>query len=202
MADEVLQVIRQLCDEHDALLMIDEVQSGMCRSGKWFSYQHANVSPDVVMLAKALGNGVPVAACLARGKTATLFSPGMHGSTFGGNPLAMAVASTVVQIMQEQEMAKRAAAIGQQLLQRLRQQYEQHPQIAEIRGRGMMIGIELRDSVANVANLPKIALQHGLLINVTARQVLRLLPPLIITEDEIEQLLRRLDNTLKSVFWR
>ena len=132
-----------LCDRHGWLLMLDEIQAGMGRTGAWFGHQHAGIAPDVMTLAKALGNGFPIGACLARGPAADLFSPGQHGSTFGGNPLACRVACTVLDIMARDGMPQRAAALGQRLLAGLRRALEGHPQVVAVRGQGLMAGIEL-----------------------------------------------------------
>ncbi len=197
--DAELQAIRALCDAHDALLIMDEVQSGMCRTGEWFAFQHAGILPDVVTLAKALGNGIPIGACLARGDSAELFSPGMHGSTFGGSPFASTVALEVVRLMDQQRLAERARKLGESLLSGLREELKDRSAIKAIRGRGLMIGIEL-DREATV--LPALALEHGLLVNVTAGCVVRLLPPLVISEQEIKQLQTRLVSSLDDFFSR
>lgn len=138
-----LRELRALCDRHGWLLMLDEIQAGMGRTGAWFCHQHAGITADVMTLAKALGNGLPIGACVARGAAADLFSPGLHGSTFGGNPLACRVACSVLDIMQRDGLPLRAAVLGERLLGRLQQALGDHPEVVAIRGRGLMVGIEL-----------------------------------------------------------
>ena len=181
-----LGALRQLCNRNDWLLVIDEVQTGMCRTGAWFACQHENVLPDVVTLAKSLGNGLPIGACLAAGPAAELLQPGSHGSTFGGNPLASAAALAVIDILERQNLAGRAAATGRVMLEQFRTQLAHLDEVVAIRGKGLMIGIELsRDCSALVEQ----ALERRLLINVTAGRVVRLLPPLVISEDEMAQII-------------
>lgn len=184
-----LQAIRALCDRHDWLMMVDEVQTGMCRTGRWFACQHDEVLPDVMALAKSLGNGMPIGANLARGKAAALISPGKHGSTFGGNPLACRAALAVIDVMQRERIADHCARIGRRLIDRLSTSLAGIAAVNEVRGRGMMIGIELDRPCAELVGL---ALQEGLLINVTAGNVVRLLPPLIYGEEEVETLVTTL----------
>ncbi|MFO1435979.1 MAG: aspartate aminotransferase family protein [Gammaproteobacteria bacterium] len=188
-----LQGIRELCDRHDWLMMLDEVQTGMCRTGKWFACQHANVLPDVMALAKSLGNGVPIGASLARGRAASLISPGKHGSTFGGNLLACRAALTVIDIMQREDMAARAAKTGAKLLAGFKQRLAGLNVVRDVRGLGMMIGIELDRPCADL--VPQ-ALVKGLLINVTAGNVVRLLPPLVYGDTEVETLLDTLSDII------
>lgn len=191
--DDYLVQLRKLCDEHKWLLMLDEIQSGMGRTGTWFAYQHHGILPDVISLAKGLGNGIPIGACIARGEAAELFQPGNHGTTFGGNPFACKVAHTVLQVMQEEALVQHAAEIGQYLLKILNEQIGQHPLVHEIRGKGLMIGIQL---VKDCADLVGMALQQGFVINVTAGNVIRLLPPLIIQKPEIDLLAEKLLHLL------
>ncbi len=181
-----LAQLRELCDQRGWLLMLDEVQTGNGRTGKYFAYQHTGIVPDVVVTAKGLGNGVPIGACLAHGEAAALFQPGNHGSTFGGNPLACAAGQAVVDTIREQDLCGNASAIGDYLLQALRQRLGELPQVADIRGNGLMIGIELTEPCAD---LVPAALEAGLLINVTAERVVRLLPPLILNREQADQLL-------------
>jgi acetylornithine aminotransferase len=187
---DYLPKLRQLCDQHGWLLMLDEIQTGMGRTGKLFAFQHhPALLPDVLTSAKGLGNGVPIGACLAHGTAATLFTPGSHGTTFGGNPLACSAALAVLDIMLSQDIPAQAAQRGQQLLAGLRAGLGDLAHVREVRGLGMMLGIELtRPCKALVAE----ALAEGLLINVTADNVVRLLPPLILTESDAEKLLARL----------
>ena len=180
-ADDYLAGLRQLCDEHDWLLMLDEIQTGMGRTGEWFAYRHAGILPDVVSLAKALGNGVPVGACMARGVAAEMLTPGSHGTTFGGNPLATRAALATLDVMESGDLVAQAALRGQQLLDGFRDRLAGQPGVTSIRGRGMMIGIELERPCAELVGR---AIERGLLINVTAGRVVRLLPPLITTENQ------------------
>ena len=176
-----LQAIRKLCDENGLIMILDEIQTGMCRTGKWFAWQHENAVPDVMTLAKSLGNGVPIGACLARGNAAALIRPGSHGSTFGGNPLAARAGLTVIEILEQEQLDKRAGELGKILLQGFQSGLQDVKGIKSIRGKGLMIGIELD---ADCAELVKMALEEHLLINVTAGNVIRILPPLIITNDQ------------------
>jgi acetylornithine aminotransferase len=180
-ADDYLAGLRQLCDEHDWLLMLDEIQTGMGRTGEWFAYRHAGILPDVVSLAKALGNGVPVGACMARSVAAEMLTPGSHGTTFGGNPLATRAALATLDVMESGDLVAQAALRGQQLLDGFRDRLAGQPGVTSIRGRGMMIGIELERPCAELVGR---AIERGLLINVTAGRVVRLLPPLITTENQ------------------
>lgn len=189
-----LQELRVLCDHHGWLMMADEVQAGMGRTGTWLSHQHAGVTPDVVTLAKALGNGFPIGACLARGAAARLFSPGNHGSTFGGNPLACRVASTVLDIMERDGIPQRAAVLGARLLDGLRQALRTHPDVAGIRGLGMMVGIELRAPARDLVG--RALAEQRLLISVTRDCIIRLLPPLICTEAQVDEIVARIARLL------
>jgi acetylornithine aminotransferase len=190
-----LAAIRRLCDQHDWLMLVDEIQSGMGRTGTWFAYQQAGIQPDIVTLAKALGNGVPIGACLARGHAAALFTPGSHGSTFGGNPLACAAALATCRTLQAEDLPARAATLGARLLTDLRQALADCPGIRDIRGQGLMIGIELDRPCGELVQQ---ALEHGLLINVTAGQVIRLLPPLILNNTEADQLVSQLSQLIHT----
>ncbi len=180
-----LKAIRSLCDDNDWLLMLDEVQSGMCRTGKWFACQHEKVLPDVMLLAKALGNGVPIGACLTAGKAADLFQPGNHGSTYGGNPLACRAALAVIEEMDKQDVVSLAVTNGEYLLNAFKARLADQEVVKDIRGLGMMIGIELKRPCAE---LVAIALRKKLLINVTVGSVIRLLPPLMIERSEADLL--------------
>ncbi|MBI5918584.1 MAG: aspartate aminotransferase family protein [Nitrosomonadales bacterium] len=181
-----LQGLRKICDEHGWLLMLDEVQSGIGRTGKWFAHQHTGILPDVMTLAKGLGSGVPIGACLTAGKAAGTFKPGNHGSTFGGNPLACTAALATLEIMGQDQLLAHASAIGDLLLAGFKQRLGDNPGVVALRGQGLMLGIELSKPCAE---LVKLALAQGLLINVTADSVVRLLPPLILSEAEAQQLL-------------
>ena len=182
---DYLPGIRTLCDEKGWLMILDEIQTGMGRTGKPFAYQHFDLKPDVMTVAKALGNGVPIGACLARGDAANLFAPGNHGSTFGGNPLASAAALTVCNTIAEQRLWQNAAALGTRIRDGLQAALSGIDGVVEIRGQGLMIGIQLdRPCGALVTK----ALEQGLLINVTADSVIRLLPPLITSDTQADLL--------------
>jgi acetylornithine aminotransferase len=181
-----LEQLRQICDQQGWLLMLDEVQCGIGRTGKWFAYQHTGILPDVMTLAKGLGSGVPIGACLAAGKAAGTFKPGNHGSTFGGNPLASTAALTTLEIMEQDNLLAHASTIGNFLLQGFRERFNQVAGVVSIRGQGLIIGIELNKPCTELVQR---ALAHGLLINVTADNVIRLLPPLVFTQAEAQQLL-------------
>ncbi|MBC3384652.1 aspartate aminotransferase family protein [Pseudomonas sp. Z1-12] len=189
-----LKALRQLCSRRAWLLMLDEIQTGIGRTGQWFAFQHEGIVPDVMTLAKGLGNGVPIGACLARGKAAELFTPGSHGSTFGGNPLACRVGCTVLDIIEEQALVDNARQQGEQLLGRLRAELADNPNVLAIRGQGLMIGIELKQPVRDLTL--RAAQDHGLLINVTRGQTIRLLPPLTIDGREVEMIVRGVSRCL------
>ena len=193
--DGYLKGLRQICDERGWLLMLDEIQTGVCRTGKWFACLHEGVQPDVMTLAKGLGNGVPIGACLAHGKAAQVFKPGSHGSTFSGNPLVCRVALTVLDEMEKGKFAKRAAVLGERLLNGFKKTLGNVPGIKEIRGRGLMLAIELDQPCKEMLTL---ALERGLLINITVDSVIRLLPPLILTDDEADLLVRELSATVRA----
>jgi acetylornithine aminotransferase len=192
-----LKALREYCNRRAWLLMLDEIQTGVGRTGQWFAFQHEGIVPDVMTLAKGLGNGIPIGACLARDKVAQLFTPGSHGSTFGGNPLACRVGCTVLEIIEEQGLLDNARRQGERLLARLRVELSEHPEVTAIRGQGLMIGIEL---VRPCRDLMLIAARdHGLLINVTRGKTIRLLPPLTIDDREVEMIVRGVCRTLNSV---
>lgn len=183
--DGYLRDLRALATENDWLLMLDEIQAGIGRTGEWFAFQHEQMLPDVLSLAKGLGNGVPIGASLVAGRAVELFTPGSHGTTFGGNPLACRAALTVLDVMQAEGLREEAARQGAQLLRLLEERLGQQPEVVEIRGRGLMLGVEL-DRPAG--ELVRIALDRGLLLNVTAERVVRLLPPLIISDAQITEI--------------
>ena len=189
-----LKALREHCTRHGWLMMLDEIQTGIGRTGTWFAFQHEGIVPDVMTLAKGLGNGVPIGACLARAAVAELFTPGSHGSTFGGNPLACRVGCTVLEIIQEQGLLENAARQGEHLLARLRMELEEHPQVRAIRGKGLMIGIELASPYRDLAQ--RAAQEHGLLINVTRGKIIRLLPPLTLERKEVEMIVRAITRLL------
>jgi len=189
-----LKALRQLCSRRAWLLMLDEIQTGIGRTGQWFAFQHEGIVPDVMTLAKGLGNGVPIGACLSRGKAAELFTPGSHGSTFGGNPLACRVGCTVLDIIEEQALVENARHQGEQLQSRLRTELADNPNVLAIRGQGLMIGIELKQPIRDLTL--RAARDHGLLINVTRGQTIRLLPPLTIDGREVEMIVRGVSRCL------
>ena len=191
-----LKAVRELCNRRSWLLMLDEIQTGIGRTGQWFACQHEGIVPDVMTLAKGLGNGIPIGACLARGKAAELFTPGSHGSTFGGNPLACRVACTVLEIIEEQGLLDNARLQGERLLERLRMELADEPNVSAIRGQGLMIGIELKQSIRDLSLIA--ARDHALLINVTRGQIIRLLPPLTIDEREVEMIVRGVSQVVKA----
>jgi len=184
-----LRGLREICDAHGWLLMLDEVQSGMGRTGKWFAFQHSGVKPDVMPLAKGLGNGLPIGACLADGAAAQLFKPGNHGSTFGGNPLACAAALVTLDIIEEERLMENAVRTGDFIRGELARQIGGMKGVREIRGQGLMIGIELEYPCGELVQQ---ALERGFLINVTVDNVIRLLPPLIFRTEEAGLLLATL----------
>jgi acetylornithine aminotransferase len=190
-----LKALRERCDRRSWLLMLDEIQTGIGRTGQWFAFQHEGIVPDVMTLAKGLGNGIPIGACLARGKAADLFTPGSHGSTFGGNPLACRVGCTVLEIIEEQGLLENARLQGERLLARLRIELADDPNVLAIRGQGLMIGIELKQPIRDLTLIA--ARDHGLLINVTRGKTIRLLPPLTIDEREVEMIVRGVCRALK-----
>ena len=190
-----LTEIRAICDNNNWLMMLDEIQTGMGRTGKWFAFQYSDIKPDVMTLAKALGNGVPIGACLASGKATDVFSPGTHGSTFGGNPLATRAALTVLDVMTKNNLCANAANMGQYLLQQFQQELSSVKGVIDIRGKGLMLGIELdRDC----SELVKQALDHNLLINVTAGKTIRLLPPLILTKEQADEIIKSVTILIKT----
>ena len=191
-APDYLNHIRKLCDAHDILMMLDEIQSGIGRTGQFLAYQHNDILPDVCTLAKALGNGVPIGACLARGKASEILTAGAHGSTFGGNPLACAAGIAVLNTLEAENLIALAEVKGDKLRASFSEKLKNNQHIVDIRNKGLMIGIELDKPCAE---LVKIALAQYLLINVTNESTIRLLPPLIITEKESQHLV----NTLVAI---
>lgn len=192
---DYLPRLRELCDQHDCLLMADEIQTGMCRTGKWFAFQHTAIQPDVMTLAKALGNGMPIGACLARGRAASVFGYGNHGSTFGGNPLACRAALAVIEVMEKEQLANRAAELGEYFLQQFRVGLQDLAGVKDIRGKGLMIGIQLE---RDCAELVKQGLAQGILINVTAGNVIRLLPPLVISQQQADQIITTVIDLIRD----
>jgi len=194
-----LRQIRELCDRHGWLMMLDEIQTGMGRTGRLFAHQHEGVVPDVMTLAKGLGNGVPIGACLARGTAAEVLSPGSHGSTFGGNPLACAAAEAVLDALEADKLPERAARLGQHIFGGLEQALEGTAGVREIRGRGLLVGIELDRECADLVGL---ALEQCLLINVTAGYVVRLMPPLVLSDEQADTLVSQVAALVKAFLSR
>ena len=179
--ENYLVELRALCDEHGWLMILDEIQTGMGRTGRWFAHQHADVKPDIMTLAKGLANGVPVGACLASGAAAVIFKPGNHGSTFGGNPLSASAALAVLHTLERDGLVERAGQLGNHLLEHFEQRLGGLEGVVSIRGKGLMLGIELDRACGELVQQ---ALQRKLLINVTAEKVVRLLPPLILSDEQ------------------
>jgi acetylornithine aminotransferase len=192
---EYLQGLRKICDQHNWLLMLDEVQCGIGRTGKWLAHQWAGIQPDVMPLAKGLGSGVPVGAVVCGPKAATIFGAGNHGTTFGGNPLAMRAGIETLRIMEEDGLLANAEKVGAHLAAALQRELGGLPGVKEIRGAGLMIGIELE---APCGDLLKQACDAGLLISVTADKVIRLVPPLILTVEEADEIVRILTPLVKA----
>lgn len=194
-AADYLNQLRELCDQHNLLLMLDEIQTGMCRTGKFLAYQHNGILPDVCSMAKALGNGIPIGACLASGKAAQLLTAGAHGSTFGGNLLACRAALAVLATAEQENLAAKATEKGLAIASGFAKQLQGNAHVMEIRHLGLMIGIEL---TAPCAELVSAALAKQLLINVTNDKTIRLLPPLIIDEQQINQLVTTLSALIHA----
>jgi len=194
-ARDYLNHVRKICDDHHLLMILDEIQTGIGRTGKLFAYQHNQIIPDVCTLAKGLGNGVPIGACLARGKASTLLTAGKHGSTFGGNPLACHTASAVLDTLRHEAIIEQVEAKGSQICSQLRTALKDNPAVSNIRNKGLMIGIDLAMPCAELVGL---AQEQGLLINVTAEKTIRLLPPLIITSEQIEFLTEQLAELIRA----
>ncbi len=186
---EYLRGLKEICDRHEWLFMSDEVQCGLGRTGKWFVYQHAGIEPDVVPLAKGLASGVPVGACVVGRRAKGVFKPGNHGSTFGGNPLAMCGVVTTLDTMKEEDLLTNAVQVGNAIRDGLAAALKDVAGVTEIRGMGMMIGVELDRPCGDIV---KTALERGLVVNVTAENVIRLLPPLVMNADEGRQVVERL----------
>lgn len=194
-AEDYLQKLRALCDRQGWLMMLDEVQTGAGRTGTFFHYQQHDLLPDVVTIAKGLGNGVPIGACLTQGAAAHAMQPGNHGSTFGGNPLACAAGLATVDTLVNEQLMARATELGKRISAALQEGLADCPHVVEIRGRGLMIGIELTVPSAPVAAH---ALQQGLIVNSTAERVIRLLPPLILSNEQADELVATLVPLIRS----
>jgi acetylornithine aminotransferase len=194
-APDYLAKLRQICDDQGWFLMLDEVQTGNGRTGKFFAYQHTGILPDVVTTAKGLGNGVPIGACLARGTAATVFGPGNHGSTFGGNPLVCAAANAVLDALVEDDLMPRATELGARIIGGLRERLSGNNQVRDIRGIGLMIGIELAEPCGELVAQ---GLEAGILINVTRDNVVRLLPPLTLSDAEADLVVEKVAALIEA----
>jgi len=192
--DLYLKSVRNICDRHGILMIVDEVQTGMGRTGKLFAYEHSGIQPDIMTLAKALGNGLPIGAMLATDKVAKAFVPGNHASTFGGNPLAAAAATATIKTMLEKNVVENSRKIGEYFLSQLKKLRRKHSTIiSDVRGKGMMLAIKLEVDAADIVNQ---SLQKGLLINSTGGKVLRFVPPLIIKKKDVDQAVKILDDVM------
>ncbi|MCW9023862.1 MAG: acetylornithine transaminase [Gammaproteobacteria bacterium] len=193
--EDYLSSVRKLCNKQGWLLILDEIQTGMGRTGKWFAYEHSQITPDILTLAKALGNGMPIGACLAKGQAAELFQPGHHGSTYGGNPLVCAAALAVIDTMEKEKLPQRAAELGQRMLKGFQAALADVDSVVDIRGKGMMLAVELDRPCGEIL---KQALDSGLLLNITADNVVRLLPPLVLTDAEADQIVSMTSKLIQS----
>lgn len=192
-SDDYLRGLRRLCDERKLLLVLDEIQCGFGRTGKWFAYQHAGITPDVVALAKGLGGGFPIGALVAKKHVAAAFQPGTHGTTFGGSPLASAAAAAVIKVIQEDRLVENAAAVGAYLADRLRELAKTTPVITEVRGRGLMLAVELSVPSDKVAAA---CMARGLLVNNVRPTAIRLVPPLIVSRADVDEAVAILGTVL------
>ena len=196
MRSDYLQQVRALCDSSDWLMMVDEIQTGFGRTGKWFAHQWAGITPDVMSLAKGLGSGVPIGAVVAGPKAANLFQPGNHGTTFGGNPLATRAGVETIRIMEEDKLLDNAASVGAHLKAALQRELGSLPGVKDIRGQGLMLGVELDRPCGELIGL---AAEAGLLLSVTADSVIRLVPPLILSAAEADQIVAILTPLVKQL---
>ncbi len=194
-SEQYLPALRELCDANGWLLMLDEIQTGNGRTGKFFAYQHYNFLPDVVTTAKGLGNGVPIGACLTQGKASAILQPGNHGSTFGGNPLATKAALAVINTLTNDKLIERADTLGRAFIEGFKEQLSHESAIKDIRGKGLMIGIELDRDCATLVEQAK---EKGLLINVTAGNTVRLLPPLILSDEQGQTIVDMVSSLIKA----
>jgi acetylornithine aminotransferase len=197
--DEFMNGLRNLCNEYDALLMLDEIQTGNGRTGKYFAFQHFDWYPDVLTTAKGLGNGVPIGACLAKGAAAEVLQPGSHGSTYGGNPLACAAACAVIDTITEENLCARVSQLSERIREQLKKHLDNTGYVKEYRGKGLMIGIAL-NTEENAAGIMKSALEAGLLLNVTAGNVVRLLPPFVLTDEEADLIAEKTAEQITAYF--
>ncbi len=193
---DYLPQVRSVCNKNEILMILDEVQTGMGRSGKWFAHEYAEITPDILTLAKGLGNGFPIGACLAQGDASDLFSPGSHGSTFGGNPLGCAAASAVFNIIEKENLVEKAQKLGKTIGENLRNNLQGHNKIKEIRHQGLLIGIETK---VECSQLVTEALGESILLNVTGGHTIRLLPPLILTASEAKIISEKVCNLISNL---
>jgi len=192
---DYLDALRGICDEHNWLMMLDEIQTGNGRTGKFFAFQHSNIVPDIVTTAKGLGNGMPIGVCLARGEAAELFVPGNHGSTFGGNPMACAAGNAVLDEMEAHDLIARAAELGERIKDKLSSTLAGNNNVKEVRGLGLMLAIELNE---DAPTLVADGLEAGILINVTQGNIVRMLPPLTLTNAEADELCAKVSGLLQG----
>ncbi len=192
-----LHAIRDYCDHYDWLMVLDEIQTGLCRTGPWFAYQAYNIFPDILTIAKTLGNGFPIGAYCSRGKANAIFPIGKHGSTFAGSPLACAVAITVIKTLEKENLSAYVTKIGNYLIKKLKNCLAQHPHVVAIKGQGLMIGIELNTECRDI---PKIGLKHRLLFNIVSNHTIRLLPPLILQKKDADEICRRLVKSINEFY--
>ena len=193
--ENYLAVIREICDENGWLMILDEIQTGVGRSGQWFAFQHYHIKPDIMTLAKALGNGVPIGACLAKGEAAHTFQPGNHGTTFGGNPLACRTALAVIDIIEQNSLVERAGILGDRILTGLKQNLAGLPYVVDIRGKGLLIAVELDSPCKELAQQ---GLDLGIVINVANESRIRLLPPLILSDDEADMIIDKVSQLVNN----
>jgi acetylornithine/N-succinyldiaminopimelate aminotransferase len=184
-SSEYFRTVRDLCTERGTLMIVDEVQTGMGRTGRWFGFQHFGVVPDIISLAKALGGGVPIGAIVSTPEIARTFTPGTHGTTFGGNPLVCAAANAVIHVLKRDALVERTAEMGEKWMNELRSIASGHEEVVEVRGKGLMIGVEMGDLARE---FQRYALSKGLLVNVSAGKVVRMVPPLIVSQGSIDAL--------------
>jgi len=194
--NEYLKGIRKLCDENNLLLILDEIQCGMGRTGKLFSYEHYGIEPDIMTLAKSLGGGFPIGAIITKDKIASCFSPGDHASTFGGNPLACSAACAVIKTILEEKLIENAAQVGKYFIEKLKGLQKKYSFIKDVRGKGFMIGVELEFEGKDIVTKCQ---EKGILINCTVDKVLRFVPPLIVTKEEVDKVTTVLDEVFKNV---
>ncbi len=197
--EDYMNGLRQLCDDKELLLMLDEIQTGNGRTGKYFAFQHFNWTPDVLTTAKGLGNGVPIGACLAHGKAATVLQPGNHGSTYGGNPLVCSAANAVMDTIKNDNLCERVTELGERIVDGIDKELKDTGLVSEYRGKGLMIGVVL-NTQENAASIMKTAMEAGLLLNVTAGNVVRLLPPFVLTNEEADLIAEKTCEQIKAFF--